>query len=119
MFEMPLGRSLLGATSPPCEKIVFPSTFCGKLRLQAAARARVYPRPSMSDPAAEKSLSPLQPDNPAVIEHLKMIQAIITRLAGNSALCKSWCITIVAAIVAYAGTVKQERLVALAVIPLL
>jgi hypothetical protein len=74
----------------------------------------------MSDHAGDKSASPLRlAESAAAIEHLKMIQAIITRLAGNSAQCKTWCITIVAAIVAFAGAMKSEKLVALAIIPLL
>src|SRR4051795_3308307 len=72
----------------------------------------------MSDPAIRAR--PLAPDNdPAAIEHLKMLQAIITRLAGNSAQCKTWCVTIVSAVVAFAGAMKQERLVALAILPIL
>jgi hypothetical protein len=57
-------------------------------------------------------------ESPAVIEHLKMVQAIISRMAGNSAQCKTWCITIVAAIVAFASAAKNERIVALAIVPL-
>src|SRR5260370_27910521 len=76
-------------------------------------------RSMMSDPATEKPASPLAPaESPAAIEHLKMIQAVITRLAGNSAQCKTWCITIVAAIVAFAGAMKDEKIAALAIIPL-
>ena len=73
----------------------------------------------MSDQTANKSPSPLAPaESPAAIEHLKMIQAIIARLAGNSAQCKTWCITIAAAIVAFAGAMKNEKMIALALIPL-
>src|SRR5260370_13581819 len=71
----------------------------------------------MSDPAADKSASPLAPaESPAIIEHLKMVQAVITRVAGNSAQCKTWCITIVAAIVAFAGARTAEKSAALAII---
>ena len=38
------------------------------------------------------------PDSPAVIAHFEMLQRIITRLARNSASCKQWSLTIVAAI---------------------
>jgi hypothetical protein len=72
----------------------------------------------MSDPAIRAR--PAAPDNdPAAVEHLKMIQAVITRLAGNSAQCKTWCITIVSAIIAFAGTTKNEAIVAVAIVPLL
>ncbi|MGE3279674.1 MAG: hypothetical protein AB7H90_03550 [Alphaproteobacteria bacterium] len=71
----------------------------------------------MSDPAIRAR--PLAPDNdPAAIEHLKMIQAVITRLAGNSAQCKTWCIAITTAIVAFAGAVQDENIVAVAIVPL-
>lgn len=71
----------------------------------------------MSDPATRSR--PLAPDNdPAAIEHLKMIQAVITRLAGNSAQCKTWCITIVSAIVAFAGATGNKNIVAVAIVPL-
>ena len=46
----------------------------------------------MSDHLAQQPASPLDPaENPAVIAHLNMLQAVITRLAGNSAQCKTWC----------------------------
>ena len=71
----------------------------------------------MSDPAIRAAPS-VPAGDPAAIEHLKMIQAVITRLAGNSAQCKTWCITIASAIVAYAGAMKNEYIVALAIVPL-
>ena len=71
----------------------------------------------MSDPAIRAR--PIAPDNdPAAVEHLKMIQAVIARLAGNSAQCKTWCITIVSAIIAFAGETKNENIVAVAIVPL-
>lgn len=44
-----------------------------------------------------------QPDNldgnsPAVQSHLTMLQNIISRLASNSASCKTWCVTLVSAL---------------------
>src|SRR5438132_11650719 len=85
-------------------------------------RSNLYAAPSgeqMADQPVDKAPSPLAPaESPAVIAHLNMLQGIITRLAGNSAQCKTWCITIVAAIVAFAGAMKNEKLVALAIIPL-
>jgi hypothetical protein len=72
----------------------------------------------MSDRSIEKPGSQPVPSESAAIEHLKMLQAIITRLAGNSAQCKSWCITIVSAIVAFAGAMKEAHFVALGIIPI-
>ena len=37
------------------------------------------------------------PNTPAVMTHLEILQGIINRMARNSASCKQWCITIVAA----------------------
>lgn len=72
----------------------------------------------MSDPAIRAR--PPAPDvDPVAIEHLKMIQSVITRLAGNSAQCKTWCITIVSAIIAFAGATESENIVAAAIVPLL
>jgi hypothetical protein len=71
----------------------------------------------MSDPAIRSR--PIAPDSdPAAIEHLRMIQAVITRLAGNSAQCKTWGITIVSAIIAFAGATRNESIVAVAIVPL-
>jgi len=36
----------------------------------------------------------------AVIKHIEILQGIITRMAGNSAACKTWAITIVTGIIA-------------------
>ena len=71
----------------------------------------------MSGPAIQTA-PPVPASDPAAIEHLKMIQVVITRLAGNSAQCKTWCITIASAIVAFAGAIKNEDVVALAIVPL-
>jgi hypothetical protein len=58
-------------------------------------------------------------DNPAVIAHLNMIQAIITRLAGNSAQCKTWCFTLVALLFGLAGALKDQSLLVGALLPLI
>ena len=47
------------------------------------------------------------PDSEAVIAHLKIMQGVISRMARNSAISKTWCVTLVAAImilVARTGT---------------
>ena len=38
------------------------------------------------------------PDNSSINDHLKIVQEIISRMSRNSSACKTWCITIVAAI---------------------
>jgi hypothetical protein len=59
----------------------------------------------------------LGPENTATIAHLNLLQAIITRLAGNSASCKTWCLTLVTAFLSLAGTMKNPALVGAALIP--
>src|SRR6266699_3041936 len=73
----------------------------------------------MSDHFADQPSSPTEPvESPAVIAHLNMLQAVITRLAGNSAQCKTWCVAIVSALFGLAGATKSGRIVAAAIIPI-
>jgi hypothetical protein len=73
----------------------------------------------MSDHLAQQPASPLDPaENPAVIAHLNMLQAVITRLAGNSAQCKTWCVAIVSALFGLAGATRSGRIAAAAIIPI-
>jgi len=73
----------------------------------------------MDDRAPENPASPLEPANsPAAITHLNMLQAVITRLAGNSAQCKTWCVAIVSALFGLAGATKSGRIAAAAIIPI-
>ena len=60
---------------------------------------------------------PIQPDNPAVIAHINLLQGIINRLANNSASCKTWCLSIIAALLSLAGTVHNGDLVTIALVP--
>jgi hypothetical protein len=57
-------------------------------------------------------------ESPAAIAHLSMLQAVITRLAGNSAQCKTWCVAIVSALFGLAGATKSGRIAAAAIIPI-
>jgi hypothetical protein len=51
------------------------------------------------------------------LEHLKMIQTIISRMAGNSFLIKGWCVTLVAAILALAAKEPNKLFIAVALFP--
>lgn len=63
--------------------------------------------------------SPLWPaDNPAVTAHISMLQAIIARLAANSASCKTWCLALVGALLSFAAGTDSPRLAAFAVVPI-
>jgi hypothetical protein len=57
--------------------------------------------------------------SPAVTAHLSMLQAIVTRLAGNSAQSKTWCVAIVSALFGLAGATKSGRIAAAAIIPII
>jgi hypothetical protein len=74
----------------------------------------------MPNQTADEPASPLAPaESTAVTAHLNMLQAIITRLAGNSAQCKTWCVTIVSALFGLAGATKSGRIAVAAIIPIL
>src|SRR2546429_8666299 len=62
--------------------------------------------------------SPFWPaDNPAVMVHINLLQGIINRLANNSASCKTWCLTLVAALLSLAGATHAPTIVGFALLP--
>jgi len=62
--------------------------------------------------------SPFSPaDSPAVMGHLNMLQGIINRLAGNSSSCKTWCMTLVAALLSVAGATHAPSIVSVTLVP--
>src|SRR5262245_60159559 len=71
----------------------------------------------MPDQPERSSLWPA--DNPAVIAHINLIQGIINRLANNSASCKTWSITLVAALLSLAGTARAPVTISTAVVPVI
>ena len=72
-------------------------------------------RQSMAD---DPSASPLWPaDNPGVMAHMGALQGIINRLANNSASCKTWCLTLVSALIGLAGATHVPEIVAFALLP--
>ena len=56
-------------------------------------------------------------DNPAITAHINLLQGIINRLAGNSASCKTWCLTLVGALVTFAGATRNPAVVTFALVP--
>ncbi len=58
-------------------------------------------------------------DSDAVRTHLSIVQAGIQRMAGNSASCKTWCITLVAAMLVLVARTETANYVLLAFIPAL
>jgi hypothetical protein len=53
----------------------------------------------------------------AVIKTMEMYQAVITRMASNSAACKQWCIPLVTAIIVFAVKEKSYQLIGVTLIP--
>jgi hypothetical protein len=70
-------------------------------------------------PVRTKLTTALEPADPATLAHINLLQGIIARLAGNSASCKTWCLTLVTAILSLAGTMKNPALVEVALIPVI
>jgi hypothetical protein len=58
-------------------------------------------------------------DSPAVQSHLEIAQAVIQRMASNSASCKAWCITLVAAILVIVADKGKSSYALIAAIPTL
>lgn len=73
----------------------------------------------MADQIDNNTNQPLDHANDAVIKTMEMYQSIITRMAGNSAACKQWCIPLVTAILVFAVEVKSYQLIAVNLIPVL
>jgi len=59
----------------------------------------------------------LTAESTAAIAHINLLQGIINRLANNSASCKTWCITLVAAVLSLAGSAHNPAIVAIALVP--
>ena len=53
------------------------------------------------------------------VEHLKMIQAVITRMAQNSFLLKGWAVTLLAGLFALAAADSNPGLVLVAFVPII
>jgi hypothetical protein len=56
---------------------------------------------------------------PERIKHLELIQAVITRLAGNSFLIKGWALTLTAAFLGFGVTQDDATLAAAGVLPII
>lgn len=60
----------------------------------------------------------LDPNAPSVQSHLLMLQGIIGRLALNSASCKTWCVSLVSALVVLVAGTNRPSLLLVAVLPI-
>ena len=53
----------------------------------------------------------------AVIAHLNIVQGVISRMARNSAICKTWCVTLVAAILVLVARTDTPIYALIALVP--
>ena len=58
-------------------------------------------------------------ESPSVHSYLTIIQSVISRMAANSSSCKTWCITLVSAIVVIISKNDDPNYVWIAIIPIL
>ena len=56
-------------------------------------------------------------DSPSVHTHLRLAQSVIQRMASNSASCKTWCITLVAAVLIIVADKGKPAYAFTAVVP--
>ena len=67
----------------------------------------------MDDPTS----GALDPESPSVRGRLSLLQGVINRMAANSSSCKTWCISIVAAILLLVARADTAAYALLALIP--
>lgn len=69
--------------------------------------------------APQPTPRPVTGESAAVQSYLGMLQAIITRMAGNSGNCKTWCISLVSAMLVVIMDQKSPHYVWITFIPVL
>lgn len=57
-------------------------------------------------------------ESPSVHSYLTILQGVISRMAGNSASCKTWCITLVSAVIVIIAEKGQPNYVWISTVPL-
>jgi len=62
-------------------------------------------------------MEPLKFESQSVQSHLSILQAVIGRMASNSTSCKTWCVTLVSAVVVVIAGQREPRYVWIALIP--
>jgi hypothetical protein len=67
--------------------------------------------------SANSSTQSLDGTCPSIQTHLEILQGVIGRMAANSASCKTWCVTIVAAILVVVADKEKPQLASVAVLP--
>ena len=70
----------------------------------------------MSD---DQQLAPTTLSEDTVISaHVNLLQGIVTRLSNNSVSCKTWCLTLVSAVVGLAGAVHAPQIAVFTLVPI-
>jgi hypothetical protein len=69
--------------------------------------------------ASGQTASPLSETSPSVQAHLSILQSVIQRMASNSTSCKTWCITVVSAILVIIADKGKPNLAFIALVPTL
>ena len=69
--------------------------------------------------ATEQTASPLSETSPSVQAHLGILQSVIQRMASNSTSCKTWCITVVSAILVIVADKGKPNFAFIALVPTL
>jgi len=64
-------------------------------------------------------MSQLNTESPSVQSYLSILQSVINRMASNSTSCKTWCITLVSAILVVVADKSKPDYALLAMIPTL
>lgn len=57
-------------------------------------------------------------DSPSVQSYLTILQSVISRMASNSAACKTWCVTLVSAVVVIIADKGKPNYVWISAIPI-
>lgn len=110
--------SLFDAVATPQQPVSY-SLIAHDILERIAPDSRTAPPDASASVAEDKKMAaPFTPDSPAVIAHISMLQGIINRLANNSASCKTWCFTLVAALVTLTGTAGKPEVIAVVIVPL-
>jgi hypothetical protein len=73
----------------------------------------------MSDAGRNEGRVSLTPDSSAVQIHLGIIQDVVSRMANNSASCKTWCITLVSAILVVIADKGEASYAWIALLPVI
>ncbi len=73
----------------------------------------------MANPPTPDISPQVKVDSPALQAHVATLQGIIARLAGNSAACKNWCVTLVAAIVVIVADKGKPEFTLFALLPVI